>query len=155
VSFDFKLWLDFVKSVDKLSKPNLHKKYQLPKSLSFNINKEFNCARVLSRLDEKRKVWNLSTGQLNKKERRKFRSQAIIDFHGYNRNIEHALELFCLKCIANNIKSITVIGGKGAGILKNAIKNWIDSNPKIVYGYFEIKDTTGQSGAFGVVLRSR
>jgi DNA-nicking Smr family endonuclease len=48
-----------------------------------------------------------------------------------------------------------IIIGKGEGILKSAVSEWLLSNANIVIGLFEIRDMAGESGAFGVKLRSK
>ncbi|MDR1289393.1 MAG: Smr/MutS family protein [Holosporales bacterium] len=92
--------------------------------------------------------------KLSRKERRNFEEEATIDLHGCNRNISSLLMIFCLECIEKKLRNIVIISGKGEGILKNAVSEWLLSTPDIVIGYFEIRDESGSSGAFGVKLRN-
>jgi DNA-nicking Smr family endonuclease len=156
VKSDLEIWIEYTKSIERLKKPDIYTKRQTPQYIEKpKVNNNDNYDLALSCITDKRKNTNLSVSMLNKLERRKFRSEATIDLHGYTRNITPTLENFCLKCIVNNIKNIAIISGKGGGILKEAVENWLNSNPHMILGFFEIKDSLGQSGAFGVRLRSK
>ncbi|MDR2458809.1 MAG: Smr/MutS family protein [Holosporales bacterium] len=43
--------------------------------------------------------------------------------------------------------------GKGRGVVKQAACEWLENNLELVAGFFEIKDSSGGSGAYGVYLR--
>lgn len=153
---DIDVWLEYTKDVEKLEKPNVVAKFQTPEFVaqtrSIKAKNEFE--DVLNFFEAKRKH-HFETSTLNKKERKKFRSEAVIDLHGYTREIDQVLENFCLKCIINNIRFVTIISGKGTGIVKSAVSSWLQNNPHIVSGFFEIKDYLGESGSFGVSLRKK
>ena len=86
---------------------------------------------------------------------RKFKSQGTIDLHGHTRNIDHTLAIFCAKSILHKINSVTIITGKGRGIVKSATEDWLRAHPEFVISFFEIRDSLGESGAFGVKLRKK
>jgi DNA-nicking Smr family endonuclease len=85
--------------------------------------------------------------------RRKFKSELTIDLHGYTRHINDTLSKFCHKCISNNIRSITIVTGKGSGVVWQAVREWLEIHIELITGFFEIRDASGGSGAYGVYLR--
>ena len=153
---DIDIWLDYVKGVEKLSKPNTVAKFQAQRYIAPKgaMKKKNEFSDITAYFENKRKN-HFETSILNKKERKKFRSEALIDLHGYTREIDQVLENFCFKCIINNVRSVMIISGKGTGIVKAAVRLWLENNPHIVSGFFEIKDSLGESGSFGVRLRQR
>ncbi|MBQ8651256.1 MAG: Smr/MutS family protein [Alphaproteobacteria bacterium] len=89
----------------------------------------------------------------NRKERRKFKSEATIDLHGFSRDVDSALNTFCYKCRIQKLKMITIITGKGSGIVKNFTQIWIEQHPEHIESFFQIKDSKMESGSFAVTLR--
>ncbi|MDR2666774.1 MAG: Smr/MutS family protein [Holosporales bacterium] len=77
------------------------------------------------------------------------------DFHGYTNEIDDELETFILNCIARSIKYVTIITGKGKGVVKQSVLAWLNGHPNVVTGFFKIKDSSSESGSFGVRLRCR
>jgi DNA-nicking Smr family endonuclease len=93
--------------------------------------------------------------EFSRREKRRFRSDDFLDLHGYNRDIAAALKRFCITNIIAQHKMVTVITGKGSGVLKQAAADWLKDHPQFVSGFFEIKDTRGESGVYGVFLRTK
>ena len=147
---DSDLWKEYSKNIEKIKNPN---------KISFNDYTELPVERIVKKID---KNWTLPVvsknavvSLMNRKEKRKFRSEYTIDLHGHTRHIESVMENFCLKCINENIKNITVITGKGEGIVKSSAMNWLNNSVQYVVCFSEIKDSKGESGAFAVKLRSK
>lgn len=115
-------------------------------------NKEF-----LSSLDYRN--YNISIA--NAGVQRKFKSEASIDLHftvdiknSSNNDLNNILETFFSKCILYGFSCVTVITGKGKGILKNSVILWLQNNSQFVKKYFEIKDSKKECGSLGIYLRS-
>ena len=115
-------------------------------------NQEF-----LSNLDNSK--YNISIA--NVRIQKKFKSEASIDLHfivdiknTYHNDLSNILETFFSKCILYGFNCVTVITGKGKGILKNSVILWLQNNSQFVSKYFEIKDSRRECGALGIYLRS-
>ena len=152
---DLEIWKEYAKTVSKIKDANrisLHalspvaKKYKLSKN---NLRND-----VSNLILNRDNTPNLKVLPLNKQDRKRFRSESTIDLHGHTREIDNILDVFCGKCIVTGVRNIVIISGKGDGILKNAVRTWLDGNPRFILGYFEIKDSRAESGAFGVRLRA-
>ena len=107
-------------------------------------NQEF-----LSNLENK----NYNINIADRKTQKKFRSEASIDLHYINSDLNIVLETFFSKCILYGIRYVTVITGKGKGILKNSVILWMKENSQFVNEYFEIKDIRQECGALGIHLK--
>jgi DNA-nicking Smr family endonuclease len=158
---DIDLWYNYVESVDKKAS-NRGKVINPREPLPTKRNKESSrffqkgAESVLVSIDDSRVIHHtLDVIKLNRRERRNFAGEAVLDLHGSDRNIFPHLTAFCLGCIENKLRNVIIISGKGEGVLKNAVLEWLLSNISLVVGFFEIKDTKGESGAFGVRLRIR
>lgn len=90
----------------------------------------------------------------DRKIQKKFRSEASIDLHYINRNLNTVLETFFSKCILYGFHYVTVITGKGKGILRNSVILWLKQNSQFASEYFEIKDSRQECGALGIHLKS-
>lgn len=108
-------------------------------------NREF-----LSNLDNRK----YNTNVADKTIQRKFKSEASIDLHFINDDLNNVLETFFSKCILYGFSYVTVITGKGKGILKNLVILWLQNNSQFVSKYFEIKDSKKECGSLGIYLRS-
>jgi DNA-nicking Smr family endonuclease len=144
---DFEAWYEYRKSVKELDK----KTFRRP------INRErIDVEKINKNKGVVEKDWR--SGQravlLSRTEQRRFKSTACLDLHGHRRDTT-ALEEFCIKCMEKGIKNVIVITGKGSGILREFVYNWIHDNPHIISGFFEIKDQSGGVGSFGVRLKSK
>ena len=58
------------------------------------------------------------------------------------------------KIIINNIKFITIITGKGRGIILTNTIEWLRSHTHLVSEYFEIRDSNNACGSIGVKLKT-
>jgi DNA-nicking Smr family endonuclease len=151
---DLEIWLEYAKTVNKIDNSNVeYHKEETSKAVKITVKSEmFN--------KQKYATQSVSTSllpvvQLNRNEQKKFYSGATKDFHGHTREIDNELEKFILGCISRSIKYVTIITGKGKGIVKQAVLTWLSSRSDIVTGFFEIKDSSGKSGSFGVRLKSK
>jgi DNA-nicking Smr family endonuclease len=147
---DLLIWYAYARIVEKIKKPDViiktikHEKKHQKSFSNRNIDKLIDSRKTAKYPDIK---------PLNKLEKRKFCSEATIDLHGYTREIDHVLDVFCARCITNGIKYVTIITGKGTGIVKQATLHWLQTNSGFIVGFFEIIDSIGESGAIGVSLR--
>ena len=149
---DFDAWRTYVKGVKKLEFGK-----EGP-DLGYSVNHK----------TDNRKLDALEIFSLNKRLRpqitvektassdiRKFKSQGTIDLHGHTRNIDNTLAIFCAESILHKINSVTIITGKGRGIVKSATEIWLRAHPEFVISFFEIRESLGESGAFGIKLRKK
>jgi DNA-nicking Smr family endonuclease len=156
---DIDLWHEYSKSVKKL---DTDERVVMPRG-SASTERERNGARIgweyAMQMETLTPDHDHQTSfqviKLNRRERKNFVGEATIDLHGLSRNISPILIDFCLKCLERNVKNIVIISGKGEGILKNAVLEWLIANSAIVIGFFEIRDASGGSGSFGVRLRGK
>ena len=148
---DLDIWKDFIKSVKKLDRSNVVAR-DAPKP-RIKTNPERN--KLISFIDNRKSMKHIAVRILTRSEIKKFHSQNVIDLHGYTREVDDTLETFCSKCILNGIREITIITGKGDGVVKAATSLWLKSHPELVIGFFAIKDSRMESGAFGVRLRGK
>jgi DNA-nicking Smr family endonuclease len=161
---DIDLWLEYSKSVKKLDKSRLQIGANSINTLRIKkvkvIGDGSSYLSITNSLQPQTKsagnFHSFQVDKLNKIERRNFKGEASIDLHGYRREeFPVIIESFCLKCVIHKIKNVIIITGKGEGILKKAVDDWLISNPNLIIGFFEIRDSSGGSGAFGVRLRTR
>ncbi|MDR0942821.1 MAG: Smr/MutS family protein [Holosporales bacterium] len=160
---DVKLWKEYIKSVKQINKPNTVQSSSVASNILKNKRNpprereslfyENRPARLNAAANEKTSSEYSDVIILNKKNRRKFVPQAEIDLHGRTRDVDDVLETFCLRRIANGVKCVAIITGKGKGVVKQATINWLKSNPKLIVGFYEIKDSSGGSGVLGVRLK--
>ena len=108
-------------------------------------NQEF-----LSNLDNKK----YNTNVADKTTQKKFKSEASIDLHFIKDDLNNVLETFFSNCILYGFSYVTVITGKGKGILKNSVILWLQKNSQFVSKYFEIKDSKKECGSLGIYLRT-
>ena len=149
---DFEAWRAYIKGVRKLKFGRESPDWN--RSICNNIAKhKQDVLETFFRYHKSRSP--LSVNQLSCSERRKFKSQGEIDLHGYTRDIDRTLAIFCAESILHNVNNVTIISGKGRGIVKSATEVWLRSHPEFVIAFFEIKDSLGESGAFGVKLRKK
>jgi DNA-nicking Smr family endonuclease len=48
---------------------------------------------------------------------------------------------------------VTIVTGKGSGVVREATLRWLETNSDVVADFFEVVDVSGSSGAYGVYLR--
>lgn len=147
---NYDVWKDFIKTIKKLDrsnvlvpdiqrqKPNIHKVDAVTAVLNSRVSRQYLCVVPMNRAEIK-----------------SFKPKKSIDLHGYTREIDGTLATFCAKAILAGIYEAVVITGKGQGIVKSAAKFWLKSHPEFVVSFFEIRDSMGESGAFGIKLRRR
>ncbi|MBR1944425.1 MAG: Smr/MutS family protein [Alphaproteobacteria bacterium] len=116
-----------------------------PENTRLIKNQEF-----LSNLENKN--YNISVA--NRKTQKHFRSESSIDLHYINTDLNTVLETFFSKCILYGFRYVTIITGKGKGILKNSVILWLKHNSQFVSEYFEIQDSRHECGALGIHLRA-
>jgi DNA-nicking Smr family endonuclease len=91
---------------------------------------------------------------MNKIEKRKFNCEAKIDLHCCTKKmVASLLPVFCSRCISFGIRNIVIITGKGEGIIKAEVENWIKSFPSYIICFFPIRDSKNESGSYAVRLR--
>ena len=147
---DKDVWKDFTKTVRRLKNSNVVVCAVHLKPNKIKIHK----TNELDIFLNNRTIRNgVKVEQLSKAGIKKIRFEKSIDLHGCTREIDGILATFCARCILNNIHDISIIIGKGRGIVKSATEIWLKLHPEFVIGFFEIKDLMGESGAFGVKLR--
>ena len=78
---------------------------------------------------------------------------ARLDLHGMTiPEAEDALEEFLLMCQQEELRSVLIIHGKGAGIIKNAINTWLRDYPDTL-AFSSAKPKDGGLGAVYLLLR--
>lgn len=144
---DWEIWLNYKSTIEKISKNDKISRLDFnPKLLPKpNIKSHF-----VHQSFENKKV-----NTFNKSEIKKFKSERFIDLHGYTREIDNVLENFCISCILKNFKFVTVITGKGSGIVREATEKWLVQHPEFIIAFIGIKDTMQQIGAYAVKLRTK
>ncbi len=153
---DLDIWLEFAKDIKKLDQS--HERYvYLPISppRSTMSRRKYKNNELIALKNNISPMGHVSVEILPRAETKKFRAQRTIDLHGYTREIDKTLENFCAGCIVDRIREVLIITGKGQGIVKTATQQWLRSHPEFVIGFFEVKDSVGESGAFGVRLRRK
>lgn len=147
---NYDVWKDFIKNIKKsdrsnifvpniqLRKPNIHKADAVTVVLNGRVSRQY-----------------LRVVPMSRAEIKSFKPKKSIDLHGYTREIDGILATFCAKAILAEVYEVVVITGKGQGIVKSAAKFWLKSHPEFVVSFFEIRDSMGESGAFGIKLRRR
>lgn len=79
--------------------------------------------------------------------------EAILDLHGMTVfAAEDALQEFLLMCQHEELRYVLIIHGKGTGILKNAVNNWLREYPDTL-AFCSAKPKDGGSGALYLLLR--
>ena len=147
---DTDIWKDFTKTVRELKNSNVLMREAYSKPEKIKIHKVDEVGIVLNSRAIRP---GIKVEQLSKAEIKKIKVGKSIDLHGCSREIDEILVTFCARCILDNIYDLSIITGKGRGIVKAATEIWLKSHPELILGFFEIKDVMGESGAFGVKLR--
>lgn len=144
---DWDIWLNYKNTIEKISKSNKISRsdFKLNTIPKLNIR-----SRFIPQIPKVKKV-NL----LDKFEMKKFKSERYIDLHGYTREIDETLQNFCIDCILKKYRFVTIITGKGSGIIKYATETWLMNHPEFVVAFSGIKDSMQQIGAYAVKLRTK
>ncbi len=88
--------------------------------------------------------------------RGKMHLEGLLDLHGMTQDQAHpALNQFILSAFACKKRCVLVITGKGAGILKKSVPEWLNQTPltSIVLKSIEAQPKDGGEGALYVYLR--
>ena len=149
---DFGLWKSYSRALEKLDRSNIAtpSRANPPKRIP---NPALNDR--ISFVSNRKSFRHTEVSSVARSTRKHFLPTNTIDLHGYTRDIDFALENFCADNILKNRREVIVITGKGRGIVKGATVNWLKNHPEFVIGFFEIRDSRGGSGSFGVRLRAK
>ena len=148
---DIDIWKNFIKSLKKLDRSNIFVSNAPKPRIRPNPRKN----QLASFIDNRKPLCHVRVEKLRRSEIKKFEPRATVDLHGHTREISGVLETFCSRCILDGIREVTIITGKGEGIVKSATVLWLTTHPEFVIGFFEIKDSRGEWGSFGVRLRAK
>lgn len=152
---DREIWMEYTKSVKKLKNKNIVARcnkevYRFPRFVYLSSVKQ----KTDIHPDITVPSGTAPVIQMKRKEKRKFREDAVIDLHGFTKEkISQTLQMFCAKCISVNLRNIIVITGKGNGIVKKETLDWIFSDSSHVLSFFPIYDSKKEVGAFALRLR--
>lgn len=137
-------WNEYIQTIIPIKKSN---RYVNP------INKEKIAINDNNILNFTNRVNTISNSiNLSRTQKRKFKSEVKLDLHGIHPNlINDTITNFCTKAILYNFQFATIITGKGKGIIKQHVLDWIMSSNLVSY-YFEIKDSQRECGAIGIKL---
>lgn len=150
---NFEFWKNFIKSVKKIDNSNILKPTSQKNTRHVQVKSTRN--KVNEFADNRRPMPNLTVTKLSRSEIKKFSHQKSLDLHGHTRDVDDVLAKFCSKCILAGIREVVIITGKGEGIVKTATINWLKSHPEFVISFFEIRDSRGEFGSFGIRLRAK
>ena len=93
-----------------------------------------------------------------KLRRGKIKIEAVLDLHGMTRDVAfESLYGFILSCASKQKKCLLVITGKGSGVLKNSLPQWLnvdDIRPHILM-CSQAQPKDGGDGAVYVLLRRK
>ena len=153
---DLEIWKEYSKNIDKLESNTISKKIHHHKISSFvATEKTIQSKSIVASLPHfQTRILPIST--FTKKEKRNLKVEAQIDLHGkFAEDVNIILQNFCLNCITKNIKTAIIISGKGNGIIRNEVNNWILNNSMFVAKYSAVKDSKNEVGSFCIYLRSK
>lgn len=91
--------------------------------------------------------------ELKKLKRGGFAIEGELDLHGMT-SIEARSALLAFLEAARGIRVVRIIHGKGQGILKTGVKNWLVQIPEVL-AFAEAKPEEGGSGALLALLKIR
>lgn len=147
------VWEEYIRSVTPIDNSN---KYVTPlQALHYSANLE-----KLRRSRQQQYLINLESNAnrevrlFTRNQKKRFKSESTLDLHDEFDNIDAALNNFCTRCIINNIKFITIITGKGRGIVLHNVIEWLKEHTYLIGEYFEITDSTNACGSLGVRLKT-
>ncbi len=147
------LWSEYIQSVTPIDNSN---KYITPlQELHYSVDME----RLRFSRQQKHLINAVSTTErelslFSRKQKKRFKSEVSLDLHDNFDNIDAVLGDFCTRCIINNIKFITIITGKGRGIVRDNVIDWLKSHTHLVSEYFEIRDSNNACGSLGIRLKT-
>ena len=88
----------------------------------------------------------------------KIKIDAEIDLHGLDRfEARDIVESFIHKCFFNGYRYINIITGKGSGIIRQVVKDYLDDKKshKFIIGFSNAHRKQGGEGAFVLHLRKK
>ncbi len=142
---DWENWLNYKNTIEKLSESDKISRLDFKSQFSLKISIKPHFALEA--------FHNKKVRNFDKSETKKFKSERFIDLHGYTREIDNVLEKFCMNCILKDLRFVTIITGKGIGIVREATENWLIKHPELIIAFSGIKDSMQQIGAYAVKLR--
>lgn len=146
-------WTEFIRSVTPIN--NSNKYIPPPQEYQYPISAEaLRFLRKQQRLINAMPVAEHELGSFSRRQKRRFRYEAKLDLHDKFNDVDTILDNFCSQCIINNIKFITIITGKGRGIILTNTIEWLRSHTHLVSEYFEIRDSNNACGSIGVKLKT-
>ena len=150
---DHVLWNKYICSVSQIDNSN---KYVSPLcELKYSVKRsELGFLRQQQQLINSVSYEERDLIPFSRKQKKRFKSEARLDLHDVSDDIDIILSKFCTSCIIRNIKYITIITGKGQGILREKVTQWLRVHTQFVSEYFEITDSANACGSLGVHLRT-
>ncbi len=151
---DHILWNEYIRSVSPIN--NLNKYVSPLRKLKYSLNRsELGFLRQQQQLINSVSYKNRDLTLFSRKQRKHFKSEARLDLHDISDEIDNVLAEFCTRCIIRDIRYITIVTGKGRGILRDRVTQWLRSHTQFVSEYFEITDSANACGSLGVHLKTR
>lgn len=151
MAYDDDVWATYKKSVTPIKNCNktLIQKKQTLGNLRLD-RKIRNTEEVILPTKTNHKVF-----PMKRQEIRKVMVESVLDLHGMTRSdIDKVLRKFCLKCMKYNKKYVSIITGKGTGIVKEEFLKWISNSSEIVISISPVKDTNLGVGSYILRLRN-
>jgi DNA-nicking Smr family endonuclease len=97
----------------------------------------------------------MSRQVLRKLRRGHWAIQDGIDLHGLTRDQAAALTVeFLEQCLARGLRCVRIVHGKGLGILKSKLRNWLPQRDEVL-AYCQAPAHDGGSGALLVLLKTQ
>jgi DNA-nicking Smr family endonuclease len=97
----------------------------------------------------------LSRQILRKLRRGHWAIQDGVDLHGLTRDQASALVVeFLEQCLARGLRCVRIVHGKGLGILKTRLRNWLPRREEVL-AYCQAPASEGGSGVLLVLLSSK
>ena len=146
------LWHEYTRSVLQLDNSN---KYVSPlRELNYSIShSELGFLRQQQQLINSVSFGARDLIPFSRKQKKRFKSEARLDLHDVLGDIDKVLVEFCTRCMIKKIRYITIITGKGGGILREKVTRWLRSHTQFISEYFEIVDSSNACGSLGVHLK--
>ncbi len=119
---------DIDKTGEVLSEPDRSGKV-LVRMGQINMRVDLKNLRLMKKTENKKKISKLKKSLISKSARK---ASTEIDLRG--KNVEEALiylDRFIDQCVLSNIENITIIHGKGTGILRKSVNSHLKNHPNV------------------------